>query len=157
VVIFEGTPGRVIQLDDAAIQATVRPVVTAEPSISFAEERSVITRVTVSQQTNHQFLHTLGNDIFIYVFGDRMGQLTLSGLSVTEDCSEGRGGEHGLEKMMRWYRDNKLSSRKSPVNILLGRLPLTGFVTGMNNDLVDPKTWLVQFALTVAIVPEKQT
>lgn len=154
MVIFEGTPGRVLRISDPALPATIRPIVTPDPAITFSQERSIINRITISQQTNHQFLHTLGNDIFIYVFGDRMGRVVLSGISVTEECNSG-DREHGLEKMLRFYRNNKLSSRQNPVQIAIGSTVFTGFITGMTNDLADPKTWLVQFALTVAIVPEK--
>lgn len=153
MVIFEGTPGRVIRMTDPALPATLKPIASLNPSISFAQERSIINRITIAQQTNHQFLHTLGNDIFIYVFGDRMGQVTLSGISASEECNGDT--EYGLEKMLRWYKENKLSSRPEPVRIVVGSVTLTGFVTGMSNDLVDPKTWLVNFAVTIALVPEK--
>lgn len=156
MVIFEGTPGRVIRMTDPALPATLKPIASLNPSISFAQERSIINRITIAQQTNHQFLHTLGNDIFIYVFGDRMGQITLSGVSASTEAPNCNSvDEYGLEKMLRWYKDNKLSSRPAPVRIVVGSVTLTGFVTGMSNDLADPKTWLVNFAITIALVPEK--
>jgi hypothetical protein len=100
-------------------------------------------------------LHTLGNDIFIYVFGDRVGQIMLEGLSFVENCGGG-GGQHGMEQMLEYYKNNKLSSKKDPVQILIGGTTITGFITGMTNDVVDPKTWLAKYQLSVAIMPEKK-
>lgn len=154
-IIFKGTPGRVLVVKDPAVPARVRPLVQPRPRININEQKSIITRVAISQQTNHQFLHTLGNDIYIYVFGDRVGQIMLEGLSFVENC-DGGGGKHGMEQMLKYYKDNKLSSRKDPVQILIGGTTIKGFITGMTNDVVDPKTWLAKYQLTVAIMPEKK-
>jgi hypothetical protein len=181
-VIFSGQPGRVAVLSDPAVPADIRPLVQPDPGISIRSEKSIITDVIISQQTNHQFLHTLGNDIFIYVFGDRIGQIGLRGISFTQLCddlpappigaatfgvsaaalfaaraaaSSARAQEHGLERVLNYYKRNKLSSRRDPVKIAVGRTTFTGFVTGINTRVTDPKTWITEYLINVAVIPEK--
>jgi hypothetical protein len=153
-VIFKGNPGRVLAIKDPAVESRIRPLVKPEPSIGIEGEKSIITNVSVAQQTNHQFLHTLGNDIFIYVFGDRVGQISLQGLSFPETC-EAPGGEGGLELLLNWYKQHKLSSRQDPVKIAIGQITFTGFVQSVSTEVMDPKTWLSRYVLGVAIIPEK--
>ena len=80
MILFPSKPGVIVKLGDPATLGSVR-LLSVEPKLGFGLQRSIITRLTVSQQTNIQFLHSLGSQIFVYVFGDRMGTITLSGLS----------------------------------------------------------------------------
>lgn len=41
---------------------------------------SIITSVSINAQNNYQFLHSLENLIYVYSFGERIGELTISGL-----------------------------------------------------------------------------
>jgi len=154
MIVFQGQPGRVVTIKDPAVPARVRPLARPKPNISISEQKSIITHITVAQATNHQFLHTLGNDIFIYVFGDRIGQIELSGFSFVENC--GGGGRHGMELMLDYFEQNKLSARKEPMQILVGQVPFQGFLTNMTNTVVDPATWLTQFKASIAVIPEKK-
>ncbi len=152
--VFPGRPGRVVVLQDDAAAAVLPPLVTVDPSLSFASRRALVTRVTVDEQTSHQFAHTLGGLVYLYVFGDRIGQMTISGLAVAT-CGFSGGGEHGLVQSMRWYRENKLSRRQTPVRVLIETFPITGFVTGFNADVVDHRLNLAQFTMQMAVLPER--
>jgi len=156
-VIFQGQPGRVLAIKDPAVPSEIRPLVQPDPSIDIQSEKSIITNVAINQQTNHQFLHTLGNDIYVYVFGDRIGQINIMGFSFMETCggSGGGNGQHGLELMLNWYKRNKLSSRKEPVKVAIGAVTFTAFVTGIQTQVQDPKLFLTSFNVSMALIPEK--
>jgi hypothetical protein len=140
---------------DPGVQGVLPPIVGVTPdAVDFQSRKSIITRMTVGQETNHQFLHTLGGDIFIYVFGDRVGQMTISGMCFAFDCDRPGDREHGLEKMLEFYRQNKLSRRKEPVTVMVGRTPVVGFIAGFNADVVDPKFNLVQYSLGLLVIPK---
>lgn len=143
-----------LAIKDPAVPARIRPLVSPNPTIDIQGEKSIITNVTVAQQTNHQFLHTLGNDIFIYVFGDRIGMITLEGLAFPEVCGN-EGGESGLELILKWYKENKLSSRQEPVKVAIGQTTFTGFVQAIQTTVKDPKTWISSYVMMIAIIPEK--
>lgn len=151
-IIFEGNRGRVVRLDDPAAQASVGFVRVADAPIDYSATWSIITRLTVSHQANVQFLHTLGSAIYIYVFGDRIGQMSLSGLSFNSVCEGAE--ELGVEAMMGWYRDNRVSKRGAPVRVMIGNTAVEGFVVSSSEDTVDAETGLVQWGVNMMALPE---
>jgi len=158
VMLWSGTPGRVIGMPDPSVPGASR-FVAMKPDHTYENQIAIITRVTVSQQTNHQFLHTIGGLIFIYVFGDRIGSVIVQGLAFVEKCDEGGGGgggESGVDKVLKYYADNKLTAREDEMEVTIGKTPIRGFMTNMSIDVVDPKTRISQFQYQLTTVPDKQ-
>lgn len=155
MIFFQGKIGRTVAFADPAAQGSIS-LASVIPSIDWTTRRSIITRVTVSQRGNFQFLHTLGNDIYIYTFGDRIGSVTISGLAMASDCDASSDAQHGVEKILAWYSDNRLAQRKSPVLVTIGaQTVIEGFVAGNDCDVVDPSIQLVQYNLSLITLPEK--
>lgn len=150
-----GQVGRAVGCQDPAAAGTMR-FISLEPALTWRAHTSIITRITVSHQGNFQFLHTIGNDVYIYVFGDRIGQVTISGLSMTKNCGAGGDGMHGFEKILRWYKENRIAQRKAPVVVSIGQTPIEGFVVGLTGDAIDPATRIIQYGLQLAVMPEKR-
>lgn len=150
--LFASAPGSVVALADTGAQC-MTTFLSLDPGIVFQQQYSIVTRMTLSHQANVQFLHSLGSLIYVYVFGDRMGQFTLSGLSFRCICP-GLGGEHGASKMLTWYKTNRVSKRQRPVTITIGSQVLEGFVVGFTEDVVDPSTELVQWNATMSTLPD---
>lgn len=154
-MIFQTRPGQVVQLDDPALACNTS-FLSMDPKISFETERSIITRLTISQQVNVQFLHSLGSLIHIYVFGDRMGTVSLSGLSFLCGCDDGESenGLVGAEQMMLWYKKHRASRKKDPVRVTVGKTVIEGFVTSFTEDVVDPSLKMVQWGVNLSSLPE---
>lgn len=153
-VFFQGSPGRTVRLDDPAAAGSVA-MVGVNPQFDWNSSRVIVTRLVVAHQANFQFLHTIGNDVYVYVFGDRVGSVTLSGLAVAADCDSG-DPSHGMEQAMAWYASNKVSARQAPVRIAVGvRTAFDAFVIGSNYDVVDPGSRLASFSLNLAVIPDK--
>jgi hypothetical protein len=155
-VYFSGGAGRAIVLQDPAAQGTVT-LAALDPSFDWVSQRSLITRATFAHQVNFQVSHSLGNDVYVYVFGDRIGQVTISGLSLAADCEAGSNNSHGAELAYAWYQDNRLAARQAPVRVTVGvRTVIEGFVIGLGQDVVSPDSLLMSFALTLMTLPEKK-
>lgn len=156
VMLWSGEPGRVIGMPDPSVPGSAR-FIKLMPDHTFEDQTAIITRITVSQETNHQFLHTIGGLIYIYVFGDRIGQVVVQGIAFAKDCADESGvGEGGAEKMLEYYKDNRLTAREEEMEVTIGKTPIRGFLTGSSLDIVDPKTRLGQFTYKLATVPEDQ-
>lgn len=153
--------GRVVQCTDEHAQGTLHFfTLDRNNDINFRAHRSIITRFTVAHQSNFQFLHTVGNEIYIYVFGDRVGQMTVSGLSFAADCginSSGVGsGSHGFEGVLKWYEENRVSAKQDPVKVMVGSgEAINGFVVGMTADVVDHNIRLMSWNLSLMVLPKK--
>lgn len=145
-VLFQGEPGRVLAMKDPGVQGVLPPLVSLA-GVNFQDRKSIVTRLTLAQETSHQFLHTLGGDIYIYVFGDRVGQMTIGGMCFALDCDRPGDRKHGVERMLEFYRDNKASKKKDPVTVMIGQTPVTGFVTAFNADVFDHKLNIMQYSL----------
>jgi hypothetical protein len=118
--------------------------------------KSIITEFRVQAQGGVQFLHTLRDFIYIYVFGERIGQASVSGLSFWDTCDG--GGVHGLEWVNYYYLQNRVSQRATPVTIILGSgTPFYGFLTGLTLDLNNPENLIGQYALNFNVIPEQSS
>lgn len=156
-IMFQGAPGRVVRLDDPATQGKAY-ICHLDPDITFDAQLSIITGLTLSQRGNVQFLHTLGGQVFIYVFGDRIGELIVSGLSFAGACpGEGDlGPDHGAGKILAWYRDNRVAARQTPITFTIGQEVVQGFVTGVSENVVDPSTLLTAWNVQVQVMPDNR-
>lgn len=158
-VVFAGNSGRVFAVDDNIAQGCVSIAsIELGGSNPFANRlESIITRVGVNAAGNFQFLHTIGNDVYVYVFGDRMGDITIHGLSFAGGtCGErGTQGNHGFESLFDWYTQNRIAVQKIPAVVTIGRkTTFKGFVIGMTGDAADAKTRTIQFQLTISLLPD---
>lgn len=160
-IIFQGNAGRVSHTKDNVAEGCISlgaiEVAGSNPFRGGEDVLSIITRVGVSAAGNFQFLHTIGNDVYLYVFGDRMGDITLHGLSFAGGTC-GKGGEqqqHGFEALFSWYTKNRIAVQKEPAKVTIGRdTTFTGFIIGITADAADPKTRMIQFQLTLSLLPD---
>ena len=173
-VVFGKNTGRVIAIEDkVAVGAFQLGNVLGEGGrISYRRHNTIITRVGISAAGNYQFLHTIGNDVYVYVFGDRMGQVQLHGLSFMaseSECAPGLGagtspsphiigagdGKHGFELLFDWYTKNRIAARRDPVLVTIGKATnFKGFVTAMTGDVQDSLHRTIQFQMTISLLPD---
>jgi hypothetical protein len=132
-----------------------------DDNLTFEDHRVVITRVTGNERVNAQFLHTLGPDIFVYVFGDRVTDLTIQGMAFPFNC-EDQTSQPGIVRVIEWYRRHRLARQQSPLLVSIGGQagdqidPLVAYLLGAQYDIADPKTRLAKFTLQMARVPDPQ-
>jgi len=152
-VLFAANAGRVVALPDPAAIGLISGV-QVEGWGGFPALRAVITRVLVAQQGNYQFSHMLGGLVYAYVFGDRMGDVQISGLAFDRDCNSAGGQPLGIQAVAAYYTQNRLAGRASPLKIVIGTgPPMNCLLLKMSGDLVDPQTRVFQFNLQLALIP----
>ena len=120
---------------------------------------AILTSMSFDQETNHQFMTSLGQDLFLYVFGNRMGRLTLQGVCFptlcTSDDTSLANKTSGIVKLMAYYQKNRLSANvqngNEPVlmRLLLGDKSIAGYISHMNISIADGATRLAMFTLTL--------
>lgn len=122
----------------------------------FSGFKSIITGFEFTDQENVQFQHTLGNEVYAYVFGSKIGSFSVSGLSFFDVCDGSglAGGGIGLTAIREYYRINRISARSSP--LLLTLYPSTVFrcyLIGMRGRVSDSGMRLFEFALNLISIP----
>jgi hypothetical protein len=165
-VLFSQNTGRVSAISDrvATGSFSLGNVYNGTGILSYSYHRTIITRIGLSAAGNYQFLHTIGNDVYMYVFGDRMGQITLHGLSFAAGCPASSSAaslpnvpwaNHGFELLYSWYKVNRVAARRAPVIATIGLgTAFEGFVTSLTGDVQDPVHRTVQFQMTIATLPD---
>lgn len=144
------------------VQALLRPGISPMSIINiplwggFTGFKSIITNITIAEEGNFQFLHTLGNEIFVYVFGDRIGQFGVSGLSFYDNCGANISSRIGISHVLNYYRRLRLANQ--PNTLLVTILPdtvLRCFLTSFRGQVLDASRRMFEFHLGLALVPEE--
>jgi hypothetical protein len=146
--IFSVNPGRVIAIKDPF---SVPFTLSFDDWGGFDARNAILQGVSVSTQGNYQFLHSLRNFIYVYIFGERIGEITLSGLAFVGKCPN--NDTDGLSKVMEYYNKKGISFSGEPVNITVGRAPFSAFLVGAKFEIVNPKARIGQFALAFKLIP----
>ena len=153
-IIFSKAAGQVQSLPDQTLPANVS--LRLEGWGGFTGFKSIITRVTVAAKGNYQFLHTLGGQVFIYVFGDRIGQLSVTGVAFDSTCGD-PAGTLGIEHVLNYFSANRMANRKTPIKLTIGATTtLQAYLLDTMADVADTKARLWQFTLVMALVPRDE-
>lgn len=104
--------------------------------------RAIITQCGIARNGNIQFLHTIGEAIYAYVFGERIGELRVSGVAFSGMC----GGETtGMQQVLDTYEEKRASKTGRPLTVNFGDTPFTGYLTGMQLEVSDAETQVGQW------------
>jgi hypothetical protein len=160
--IFSSAPGRVSAIDSVGVPILLLIGDDSENRPhnsnfgSLGAMGSIITGIKGQSQGGFQFRHTLLDFVYLYVFGERVGQLSLEGISFAEQCIP--RGFHGLEQVNAYYLDNRVAERADPVTIVLGLdLAFYAFLTGFSFDLSDTEKGIGRFSLALHVIPETRS
>ena len=124
----------------------------------FNTLQAIITNMTVSAAGNFQFLHTLGGNVFVYVFGDRIGKVVISGIAFEGTCggffgSVFRGSKVGVERVLDYYWQERIAGRKTPIKVTIGAgTILVGYVTSVTAKVQDEASRMFTFSIELATI-----
>jgi hypothetical protein len=119
----------------------------------LASARAIITQAAIQQSGNYQFLHTIGETIYVYIFGDKIGELRVSGVAFMQSCGRSGAQGTGMQQVLLEYERSKLSALASPVFVNFGDVPFRGFLTGMQLEVADAETNIGQWAFRFNTFP----
>ena len=110
-----------------------------------------VTGFALEQQGNYQFLHTVNDFIYLYVFGDLIGELVITGMGF---YSNGCGDEGSVCQIFNYYNRKRIAKNPEPIRIKLGKCDtLKGFLTGMRVEASKPETSVAQWVLRFNVLP----
>ena len=117
----------------------------------------IITSFSLTGDSNVQFSHSLRDVIYISVFGDKIGSMTLSGLlflnspNTCGPAAYAAGG--GVRMFLSKFYELSVVDKSGPVKIALGDVTVSAFVTSFQVQMIDPQFMLGQFTMQMAALP----
>jgi hypothetical protein len=118
-----------------------------------------LSSVQGENEVGHQFMHTLRDFIYVYVFGERMGTLAIGGKAITRGCETYTGT--GMAAVGSFYGSNRLTNAiYSPTQPLvqavlgtgLNAFSIYGFLIKYQAQIPDPDAPFMDFTMTVKTV-----
>jgi hypothetical protein len=99
--------------------------------------------------------------VYVYVFGDRVGSIVISGLAIGGPVSYGvfcdfESGT-GLDYAMAYFDQNRLSNQQNANNeieVTVGTTVIRGFLTDMQLNMLNPEFQMAEFTMMIRTVPE---
>lgn len=153
---FAHNRGTVVRITSQHLQAGgVLPfrVILQGTNIETPAVRAIITQAGVVEQGNYQFQHTLNETIYAYVFGDRIGELRVSGMCFTIPCDDGFGSEDGIKQISDIYRTHRIANAGAPIGVNFGSVDYQGFLVGLNLEIADAEHNIGQWAFRLNTFP----
>lgn len=155
--IFNSRPGSVLQVP---VPAGALPFqIQLDGWDGFVVQKSIISAIGLQQQGNFQFLHTLRNFVYVYVFGEKMADMVVSGICFLNPCA---GDEQqalvrsGFEEVYAYYMKNRLVARPTPVKMVIGTsITLEAFLTKVDLNANNPAEMLAQFTMYFNYLPDQ--
>jgi|JI9StandDraft_1071089.scaffolds.fasta_scaffold37713_2 hypothetical protein len=121
--------------------------------VTDPDTRAIITQGGIIEQGNFQFLHTLNETIYAYIFGDRIGELRVSGVCFAHPCDS---EVSGMKQIIDNYRAKRIARLGGPVQVSFGEIDYTAFLVGMTLDVMDAERNLGQWAFSFNTFPGSQ-
>lgn len=146
---FSNRTGRMVLVPDVGFPLTVG----LEGWPGGVPMKSVITSASIASQGSFQFMQSLRNLIYVYVFGEKIGEIEIGGISFAGECSD-RPSPTGLENVWRYYLQHRISNRGSPISVAIGvELSFRGWLTAFRVGVTDPNSGLSQFSMRFNFFP----
>jgi hypothetical protein len=110
-----------------------------------------------TQEANSQFQLSLDESVYVYVFGDRMGDLVINGIAFAGMCDE---QSEGVLEVLDYYAEHRMAVNPLPLAIKIGSGdPIYGFLLKVSIKMVgsadNPATLgMHRFTLLMKTLPE---
>jgi hypothetical protein len=119
----------------------------------FEPLAAIIDAPAISQSVNVQFQPSLGGPVYVYVFGDQMGNVTITGTAFAGLCRD--QSQSGIKEVIDYYNEQRASQRTETVTVTFGSESISGFLTRMTLSPRDPLYMLVSFSLVINALPKE--
>jgi hypothetical protein len=153
-LVFPNVPGRAVIIPPKSVVGQIPLVLRLEGWGGPQTMKAIVLELSLRFRGHQQFLHTLRDFIYVYSFGEGMGEATMSGLAFAETCTD-PNGTTGSAKIIEYYSDNRLSTTGEAVKFTLGNSPtFYAYLTSMSlKARVAEQLNLTDFTLSFHIPP----
>lgn len=121
----------------------------------FEPTSALIENIGYGQRTNQQFQYALDGSVYIYVFGDEMGNVRINGIIFPLLCD---GESTGMKEVLEFYAAKRASKSQDLVEVSIGDEVITGFLTALEVSGVgvasDPQAAIQSYTMVINTLPK---
>jgi hypothetical protein len=124
----------------------------------YITSKCILTAIGINERCNAQWVHSLNDFVYLYTFGDRIADMTVSGIAVTSpDClPRARNAISGLETIYQLYRRQRVSFTGASMGVSIGTtMAFRVFLMDINIDFKDPETGLAVWRMDFKYPPQQ--
>lgn len=123
----------VLRLDGA--QVGVAAPLTIE-GMATGVRAFAISGITINNSVVFSLQDTISNNSWFYVFGDAATKVGIQGMVFSQLCVMGTGEtvENGFDNILKYYQDNKASTRKTPIMVNFSSSGISGYLYNLTID-----------------------
>mgnify|MGYP003344067925 CR=1 FL=1 len=115
--------------------------------------KAILTSASIKYGVNVQFQHSLDQFIYVYIFGRRMGEFNVSGITFADTCTSSIVGYHGADVVQAYWDIFNTVQYGKPITAVFGTTPFILFLVGMQQSLAEPEFGIGRFSLNFAVMP----
>lgn len=122
-----------------------------------ASLKIIVTGITIQEQGNMAFVSTFDDSVYAYIFGDKIGQIRVSGICFNETCNAGVRTS-GFYNVMQQYRNARAANAaiSNPLTyITVAGGTYSAFLLAMNLDANDAARNIGAWSYDFAAMPRR--
>lgn len=116
---------------------------------------AIVTGMSLNLAANYQFMHSLDDFIYVYAFGERIGDLSLNGIGFVNACGDG-ADRMNIMRLYEYYNENVSTGIVRPVDITLTSgaksANLRGVLTAVRIDVVEENGIMGHWSLNFKVI-----
>jgi hypothetical protein len=160
--IFSASPGSVALIkatNDNGKAPIPFSILIENEKWDYTKIQGIVTSMGMAHETNTQFAQTLSDDIYVTVFGSKVGGMSVSGILFLNSpgvCGADAGSAIPLESFYTKFLENCVITRKKHLSIQLGTVTLKGFLVAFQLNVTDAQTSFGNFTMQFVLLPRKK-
>jgi len=122
---------------------------------SYTLSKAILTGLQYGGRAGLGVSHTLRDRVYLYVFGDRVGKIEMSGYAFAEICNGASDANYtGFDAVNAYYEKARVTAQGLPVTLVIGRsTTFVGFMTDFVFGIEDASTGLGSFKFGFTSLP----
>lgn len=157
--IFSASSGSVALVrEEKGAGSTLFSIRIEDEEWNYEKIQGIVTSMSMGHETNSQFVQTLSDDVYVTIFGSKIGSMSISGILFLNNpglCTPNSGSAEPLEAFYKKFLDNCVTTRKKHLTIQLGKVALKGFLVAFQLNVTDPQTAFGNFTMQFVLLPRK--
>lgn len=149
--MFVRQPGTVIAVNTGAQTGNLL-VIGDLSANAFSNFGAIVTGFGLETESGIQVIHALQKAIFIHSFGERIGNLVVSGLAPSRSCD---GTIPGIDGILQYYDNLRISNSGQAYPIVIGTSRFMGIIHGLRLGLSNPELQLGEFVLRLKVFKDQ--